>query len=119
MGLPIDTATIFGYSDGNEIQVLPLRGYHLIWNEWFRDQNLQNPILINTGDFVDKPTAVFGFKIAYVESPQKVRNFLGASRVHLIIPLWMKQAKKHDVNRLGQNVFRSPDCRKGESSANG
>lgn len=53
MGLPIETDIVFGYNDGVEIQVLPLRAYHLIWNEWFRDQNLQNPILINTGDLVD------------------------------------------------------------------
>lgn len=36
-----------------EINALPLRAYALIWNEWFRDQNLQDPILINTGDEED------------------------------------------------------------------
>lgn len=30
--------------------VLPLRGYYLIWNEWFRDQNLQNSLAFSTGD---------------------------------------------------------------------
>ena len=29
---------------------LPFRAYCLIWNEWFRDQNLQDPVLIDTGD---------------------------------------------------------------------
>ena len=29
---------------------LPFRAYCLIWNEWFRDQNLQDPVLIYTGD---------------------------------------------------------------------
>lgn len=28
--------------------VLPFRAYGLIWNEWFRDENLQNPINIDT-----------------------------------------------------------------------
>ena len=32
------------------ISALPLRSYNLIWNEWFRDQNYQNPIPVNTGD---------------------------------------------------------------------
>ena len=32
------------------ISALPLRSYNLIWNEWFRDQNYQNPIPLNTGD---------------------------------------------------------------------
>lgn len=29
---------------------LPIRAYCLIWNEFFRDQNLQDPVLIDTGD---------------------------------------------------------------------
>lgn len=33
-----------------QVSALPLRAYRLIWNEWFRDQNLQDPLLVNTGD---------------------------------------------------------------------
>ena len=29
---------------------LPFRAYALIWNEWFRDQNLKNPCYMSTGD---------------------------------------------------------------------
>lgn len=29
---------------------LPLRAYNLIWNEWFRDENLQNSVVVDTGD---------------------------------------------------------------------
>ena len=32
------------------INAMPLRAYNLIWNEWFRDQNYQNPIPLNIGD---------------------------------------------------------------------
>lgn len=32
------------------VNALPFRAYHLIWNEWFRDQNLQDPFLIDKGD---------------------------------------------------------------------
>jgi hypothetical protein len=43
-GLPI-------YSDANVVaSELPFRAYDLIWNEWFRDQNLQDEIEINTTD---------------------------------------------------------------------
>lgn len=35
---------------------LPLRAYNLIWNEWFRDQNLQNRVTVNKGDGPDLPT---------------------------------------------------------------
>ena len=34
--------------DDIRINALPFRGYRLTWNEYFRDQNLQNPLLIDT-----------------------------------------------------------------------
>lgn len=45
MGLPT-------YISGNSITVnaLPLRAYNLIYNEWFRDQNLQARITVPKGD---------------------------------------------------------------------
>ncbi|UDN67623.1 major capsid protein [robinz microvirus RP_76] len=35
---------------------LPLRAYNLIYNEWFRDQNLQNSVTVLKGDTNDSPT---------------------------------------------------------------
>ncbi len=32
------------------------RAYNLIWNEWFRDQNLQNSVVVDTDDGPDAPT---------------------------------------------------------------
>lgn len=32
-----------------------LRGYNLIYNTWFRDENLQNSVVVNTGDGPDTP----------------------------------------------------------------
>jgi hypothetical protein len=32
------------------ISTLPFRAYYLIWNEWFRDQNLQAPLTVYKGD---------------------------------------------------------------------
>lgn len=34
---------------------LPLRAYNLIWNEWFRDENLQNSVTVDKGDGPDSP----------------------------------------------------------------
>lgn len=34
---------------------LPLRAYNLIYNEWFRDENLQNSVTVRTGDSGDVP----------------------------------------------------------------
>lgn len=37
------------------ISALFNRAYDLIWNEWFRDENLQNSITVQTGDGPDDP----------------------------------------------------------------
>lgn len=37
--------------DGSfEVSALPFRAYAMIWNEFFRDENLSDPVLINTDD---------------------------------------------------------------------
>jgi len=50
MGLPTDIAT--GYTVPN---TLPLRAYIKIWNDWFRDQNLQDSVTLPTDDGPDVP----------------------------------------------------------------
>ena len=49
-GLP--TAPMLG-SNTKSHNALPLRAYNLIWNEWFRDENLQNSVTVDTGDGPD------------------------------------------------------------------
>lgn len=44
-GLPVNTP---GSLSG--ISALPFRGVYLIWNEWFRDENLQKSVKIQKGD---------------------------------------------------------------------
>jgi len=39
-----------------EINPLPLRGYNLIYNQWFRDENLQDSVVVNKGDTGDLVT---------------------------------------------------------------
>lgn len=49
MGIPTNTSN----STSNvtlSINALPVRAYNLIWNEWFRDQNLQDPVLVPLTD---------------------------------------------------------------------
>jgi len=43
-GLPLSSA------NSTTFNALPFRAYNLIWNEWFRDQNLQDPLPEFTGD---------------------------------------------------------------------
>ena len=49
MGLPTKVA-------GLDHSALPLRAYNLIWNEWFRDENLQTSLTNNVGDGPDPST---------------------------------------------------------------
>lgn len=53
MGVPVGV-------DGLSYSCLPLRAYNLIWNQWFRDQNLQNSF---GGAVSDGPDAVGQFKL--------------------------------------------------------
>ena len=46
-GLPTGINAIYEFS------ALPFRAYNLIWNEWFRDENLQNSLTVNTDDGPD------------------------------------------------------------------
>lgn len=43
------TGSTWGHSN------LPLRAYNLIWNQWFRDENLQTSATVDTGDGPDSP----------------------------------------------------------------
>lgn len=45
LGLPILTSTECGLLDEARISVLPFVGYWKIWNEWFRDENVEAPIV--------------------------------------------------------------------------
>lgn len=53
MGFPIpsiDLVNNLHRDDRISVNALPIRAYCMIWNEWFRDQNLQDPIAYSTGD---------------------------------------------------------------------
>lgn len=54
-GLP--TVGQIGGADQFQHNNLPLRAYNLIWNEWFRDQNLQNSVTVDTDDGPDSDSA--------------------------------------------------------------
>lgn len=46
-GLPIETTNDYNHSN------IPMRMYNLIWNTWFRDQNLQNSVVVDTDNGPD------------------------------------------------------------------
>jgi hypothetical protein len=55
------TGSIYDYFglptvNGISVSTLPFRAYNLIWNEWFRDQNLQDSLPVPKGDGPDLDT---------------------------------------------------------------
>nr|WNN13180.1 MAG: major capsid protein [Microviridae sp.] len=55
-GAPVGSlADYFGLPTGiqwsdHDVQALPFRAYNLIWNEWYRDQNIQDSVTVDVGD---------------------------------------------------------------------
>ncbi len=49
MGIPTKIVPPTG-EKSFKVNALPLRAYTKIWNEWFRDQNVDNPAILLTGD---------------------------------------------------------------------
>lgn len=44
-------------SSGKYVSALPFRGYNLIWNEWYRDQDLETELAISRADGIDSTTS--------------------------------------------------------------
>lgn len=55
-GIP-NNGQILGSSTNFSINALPIRAYNLIYNEWFRDENLQNRVYITRSDGPDTYSA--------------------------------------------------------------
>lgn len=59
MGLPCVGQT--GAGNTISVSALPFRAYNLIWNQWFRDENLQTALGVATNDGPDVP-ATYGLQ---------------------------------------------------------
>lgn len=56
-GLPMSNETSL-----QNVSALPFRMYNMIWNEWFRDQDLQDSITVNKGDGPDNYDTTYTLK---------------------------------------------------------
>jgi hypothetical protein len=63
-GLPIGM-----YCDYHSINLLPFRGYRKIWNDWFRNQNVQAPLVEYTGDSAEINGAQINMPLQNVNKP--------------------------------------------------
>lgn len=56
MGIPVERSVADSADSRNKPSALPFRAYALVINEFFRDQNLQQPVVIHTDDTIRRGT---------------------------------------------------------------
>ncbi len=61
------------------VSALPMRCYGLIWNEWFRDQNLQNALVISKGNGPDQWDDFGGLPLSGLQSRGKRHDYFSSS----------------------------------------
>ena len=106
-GLPINADLS---KPANKVSCLPFRGYNLIYNEWFRDENLQAPIPLNKGNIINEVDEVYGpngdlFKVnkfhdyftSALPAPQKGESPLIPIELNELIPV----ITHTDIGRTG------------------
>lgn len=105
------------------VSALPRRAYQLIWNEWYRDQNLQDPVLIDKGDGPGSFSELLpvnkyhDYFTSCLPAPQKGGDVLipfnqsvvFSDEEHDVIGRSLKLASKSNVNGgLGGSMYIEP-----------
>lgn len=65
-----------------EVSALPFRALALIWNEWYRDENLQDPLVVNLGDESVDLTEISRDDIPDLEKPALGLGKLYSNKLH-------------------------------------
>ena len=102
-GLPVDSTK----SIPGGVNILPFRAYALIWDEWFRDQNNQQPMNIYKGDAPSSHEV-------YNDSEWSPNNYFGklapVGKMHDYFTSCLPSPQKGDVVDIGplQTAFVNP-----------
>lgn len=92
LGIPFVSGTTNSNAKCDPVNILPIRSYIECWNWYFRDENLQNAIIISKGGNGDSSNADISTALS---SSAGLVTVGGANGFGLQIPL-LKACKKHD-----------------------
>lgn len=96
-------ADMMGYPTkvgGYKASALPFRAYALIWNEWFRDQNLKNPCYISMGETDLNGKDILEENIDYVTDTEKGATMCKVAKYHDYFTSALPEAQKGPAVRL-------------------
>lgn len=95
LGLPVQQ---FETGTDLKINALPLRAYYLIWNEYFRDQNISNPIPIDKGSGIKDLTQVI------VQDGKCLRRAWQKDYFTSALP-WAQRGPQVTINTMANNAL--------------
>ena len=89
--------------DGFSVSALPFRAYCKIYNDWFRDQNLMPPLVLNTGDATSAGTNASGLDTCELGGAP-----MFASKYHDYFTSCLPSSEKGEPVAITTNVFELP-----------
>lgn len=91
---------------GYDVSAIPFRGYAKIWNEWYRDQDLETPLVIDETSGADTTTSVLLQNVAWE------KDYFTSSRP------WEQKGPQVTIPISGQAPIDGIGIRTGASQAN-
>lgn len=61
------------------VSALPFRAYQLVWNEWFRDQNLQDPVFVPKDDDFEMLDFDNAFNVSRIRKACKFHDYFSSA----------------------------------------
>ena len=97
MGIPTKVANI-------SVNAMPFRAYARIWNEWFRDENLQQPVMQDTDDANNTGSN----NANYIQDAQNGGLPLKAGKMHDYFTSCLPEPQKGEAAGIPINIGQIP-----------